>query len=113
MVVVRFMRHNGLFGTWTGKGGGLVLVTVFRQHNLQFWLMLALFYMSIFWHVAYNVDKGTRGLELRASNSLMQYKALDLFHNRKKFVSCIIIPVAVKYCFPSVKKTCDDSFSSR
>lgn len=52
VVVVRFMRHNGLFGTQTGKGAVLVLVTVFRQRNLQFWLMLALFYMRMFWHVA-------------------------------------------------------------
>lgn len=44
--------YNGFFGMWTGKGGCLVLITVFRQHNLNFWLKLALFYISIFWDVA-------------------------------------------------------------
>lgn len=44
------MRHNGLFGTETGKGAVLVLVTVFRQRNLQFWLYFTWAYSGMLPH---------------------------------------------------------------
>lgn len=75
------------------RGAVLVLVTVFRQRNLQFWLMLALFYTNMFWHVAPQAFpkyfrlmrlNGRKGNETGTGSLKLLHCTMYFFHNRIK-----------------------------